>query len=548
MAYIFGVNFNFWKEEEFEQGLVQDTIKVTCDDNTRLIINPSSYNVSTYCQVGAEGKMDITVSVTDKYITDVKLLNRYNDKADVTSLALGYGINLNCENGSLHMTVDTDNETNVLSFGEEIASGLYADVYVQFIFRGATVDYNYSETLENCTSNIETNKIAKGTNDLVLTVADGFVFNSTPTLAMNGTVYNFTVSGNKQTATLNIDVNADVSVNAVAEKITIYYDYSETLENCTSNITANKIAEGIQNIVLTSNNGYEFGNGAVLTMNGTEYSFVISDDKLTASFTDTVNGNINVVATATKTIEKTSSFCNLYLVTEKELQELSKARFMNNIDYGSFITTLYKTPFPIDETLLSPVKEPIILGNYDTRVKTTPFLTYKSEVDGGTITVNEKYHNVYDYLNTECILHLPHFNKMFLNTEYVINQTLTIKYIIDFYTGNVTVNVYSTFIDDVIETQTQQITENIPFIQKQNNNVVGTLSNINKNNIKTAFIEIVRNIPYDNENIFGKETIDYGVIGDYHGFIKCQNVMLETSATNEEKEEIASLLKGGIFI
>jgi len=73
-------------------------------------------------------------------------------------------------------------------------------------------------------------------------------------------------------------------------------------------------------------------------------------------------------------------------------------------------------------------------------------------------------------------------------------------------------------------------------------------SNINKNIIDTAFIEIVRNIPYDTVNIFGKETIDYGVIGDYHGFIKCQNVMLETSATNEEKEEIASLLKGGIFI
>ena len=120
MAYITGVNFIFWKEEEFEQGIVQDALKVTCDDNTKLNINPSYYNISTYCQIGATGKMDITVSVTDKYITDVKLLDGFNDNADVTSIARGYGINLNCENGSLHMTVDTDNETNVLSFGEEL--------------------------------------------------------------------------------------------------------------------------------------------------------------------------------------------------------------------------------------------------------------------------------------------------------------------------------------------------------------------------------------------------------------------------------------------
>ena len=29
MAYITGVNFIFWKEEDFEQGIKQDTIKVT---------------------------------------------------------------------------------------------------------------------------------------------------------------------------------------------------------------------------------------------------------------------------------------------------------------------------------------------------------------------------------------------------------------------------------------------------------------------------------------------------------------------------------------
>lgn len=227
-------------------------------------------------------------------------------------------------------------------------------------------------------------------------------------------------------------------------------------------------------------------------------------------------------------------------------------RFVNasseTVDYGSFITSLYKLPFPIDSGILANEKSNIILGNYDSNVKSTRLITYKTEIDGGIISVPEKYKNVYDYLNTECILHLPNFNKMYINTEYVIGQTLTIKYIIDLYTGNVTANVYSSFIDDIIETQTQQIAENIPFIQKQNNSVVGTVSNINKNTITTAFIEIVRNIPYDNENIFGKETIDYCVIGTKTGYIKVSDVVLNCTATVEEKEEIEQLLKEGVFI
>ena len=137
---------------------------------------------------------------------------------------------------------------------------------------------------------------------------------------------------------------------------------------------------------------------------------------------------------------------------------------------------------------------------------------------------------------------------MYINTEYVIGNTLTIKYIIDLYTGNVTTNVYSSFVNDIIETQTQQIAENIPFIQKQNNSVVGTISNINKNVIETAYIEIVRNIPYDSENVFGRETIDYGVIGTYTGYIRVSDAVLQTTATINEKEEITQLLKEGVFL
>lgn len=327
-----------------------------------------------------------------------------------------------------------------------------------------------------------------------------------------------------------------------------------TFTNCTCNYVNGETISLDKPIVITANSGYKFAATFTYKCEAITRSFVLSGDKttLTATITAGYNYTLNKEYSAVGQVVSISNFANLFYTNNDELALLSKARFVSAnggmVDYGSFITALYLLPFPIDSTLLAKEKSNIILGNYDSNVASTRFKTYNTQIDGGKIEIAEKYKNVYDYLNTECILHLPFFNKMYLNTEYVIGQTLTIKYIVDFYTGNVTANVYSSFIDDIIETQTQQISENIPFIQKQNNSIIGTISNINKNTIKTSFIEIVRNIPYDSKNVFGKETIDYGVIGSFTGYIRVSDVVLNSTATVDEKKEITQLLKEGVFI
>ena len=364
----------------------------------------------------------------------------------------------------------------------------------------------------------------------------------------------YTLNEDKTTATINgvITGNATISVTAI---LVCSVSITGTFKNCTCNYSDGEIITNDKpNIILTANNGYEFDGKFSYSQGSITDFFNNSTDKttLTTSISNGYNYVLDDKYTAIKKVEKIGNFANLYYTNENELTELSKVRFVNansgTVDYGSFITALYLLPFPIDTTLLAKEKSNIILGNYDSNVKSTRFITYKIEVDGGTITIPEKYKNVYDFLNTECILHLPFFNKMYINTEYVIGHTLTIKYIIDLYTGNVTTNVYSSFVNDIIETQTQQIAENIPFIQKQTNSVVGTISNINKNVIDTSYIEIVRNIPYDSKNVFGRETIDYGVIGAYTGYIRVSDVVLQTTATIDEKEEIIQLLKEGVFL
>jgi hypothetical protein len=437
----------------------------------------------------------------------------------------------------------------------------YSSSYV-YLYVAIDEEFSTTYTITNNNTNCICNSVIKSEYkkneniSLEFTANEGYIFKSNSISLTTGALNNAstTYSDDRKTLTLTGAIIGNLTINVIANAI---YNVSitGTLKNCICNYSDGEvITEDKPDIILTANNGYEF-NGVYNYVRGTTtHSFSVSDDKKTLSthILDGYNYKLNDEYKATKIVEKIGNFANLYYTNESELTELSKVRFVSDssatVDYGSFITALYKLPFPIDSGILTEEKSNIILGNYDSNVKSTRLITYKTEIDGGTISVPEKYKNVYDYLNTECILHLPHFNKMHINTEYVIGQTLTIKYIIDLYTGNVTANVYSSFIDDIIETQTQQIAENIPFIQKQNNSVVGTVSNINKNVITTAFIEIVRNIPYDNENIFGKETIDYCVIGTKTGYIKVSDVVLNCTATVEEKEEIEQLLKEGVFI
>lgn len=436
-------------------------------------------------------------------------------------------------------------------------SNNYVYLYVA-IDEEFSTKYTITNNNTNCVCNSEIkSEYEKNENiSLEFTANDGYTFKGNNISLTTGALNNasITYSDDRKNVTLTGAIIGNLTINVTANvvyKVTI----TGTIENCTCNYSDGEVITNDKTkIILTANNGYEF-DGVYKYLRGViTSSFSVSDDKktLSTSISDGYNYELNDVYKATKIVEKISNFANLFYTNNDELALLSKARFVSadsgTVDYGSFITALYLLPFQIDTTLLAEEKSHIILGNYDSNVESTRFITYKTEVDGGTITIPEKYKNVYDFLNTECILHLPFFNKMYINTEYVIGHTLTIKYIIDLYTGNVTANVYSSFIDDIIETQTQQIAENIPIIQKQNNSIIGTISNINKNTIKTAFIEIVRNIPYDSENVFGKETIEYCVIGTKTGYIKVSDVVLNCTATVDEKEEIKQLLKEGVFI
>ena len=374
----------------------------------------------------------------------------------------------------------------------------------------------------------------------------------------HGTV---TIAENRKSATVtynNVSSNLRIVVGSYKDssyKVVI----TGTFENSTCNYTNGEPISREKNIIITANSGYEFKNTYHYEDEGYTYELVKNLEKTTLTIDTTkITGRSDITLNdnyvATHPVETIGGFCNLYKVTEKELSRLSKVRFQKDstsdtvVDYGSFITQLYILPLNLPSNIIGD-KSNIILGSFDSKVKSTLLNNYTVDYDMGSIEVPAKYNNAYDFINTTCTLRVPFFNAVALDPENVVGHTISIKFTLDLYSGNVTMNVMSDFTGGIIYSTTANIVTQIPFIQRQNNSVVNHLSNVFKYVIATPVIEVVRNIPYQEDNsTFGRETVQVAKLNTVHGYCEVDNVNLVTLATNDEKDSIISLLKDGVFI
>jgi hypothetical protein len=428
------------------------------------------------------------------------------------------------------------------------------DVVITMVANTPAVYYDVETNLTNVSAD-ENNPIKVEENTdftLIYHANNGYKIN---TITCNiGTVV---ISDDKLTATITGVATENISVVAMGKKIHYVY-ITGKLNNCVCNYENGEEITDDKIVTITANTGYTFKGVYTYKNLDTAITNQFSKNKeqtiLTIDYVATWNSydiDLNSYYGATKESELVSTFVNLYRVTNSEMKQLAVARFVDSkgttVDYGEFITQLYVLPFEISRDIIGE-RDNIILGNYDSNVESTMLIDSKLYINGGLITAPNKYNNVYDYLNTTCTLRLPFFNPIILDVDNVIDKTISIQYIVDLYSGNCTVNISSSFTGEIIHSETTNIVTQIPFIQKQNNSIVNQLSNANENLIDNAFIEIVRNIPYYANDIFGKATIVFDTVGSVTGYCEISDVQLITTATNEEKEEIETLLKNGVFI
>lgn len=250
-------------------------------------------------------------------------------------------------------------------------------------------------------------------------------------------------------------------------------------------------------------------------------------------------------------IEVVNRFAGVYNITPDELQRLSEERYREYnyfgelIDLGQYIANLYIIPFSLND-ITSDVKTPIKLGGYTVNTEARQINSSIINIRVAEIEVPAKYNNAYDYINTTCKLVLPFIPPVEIEPARVIGNIITVDYVIELYGGEVNVNVYSN--DVLITTIQRNIKQDIPFKQDVQKHFYNQLGSKLMNHVSVPYIEVSRNIPYNNVGDYGYSIVEYTELNEVSGYVEVQKISLIGTATKREKQEIERLLASGVII
>lgn len=242
----------------------------------------------------------------------------------------------------------------------------------------------------------------------------------------------------------------------------------------------------------------------------------------------------------------------------------------------------------------------IIMGYIDSGVSALEVTSQFTDVDCGTVTVPERLHNATDYSPfTSIHLYLPFIGIVEIDTNEVMNAELHIKYRIDVYTGTCVALIYARRDADmpneqIIYTFSGNASQKLPLTAADFSGAIGALLGLAGAGVAVAsggalgvaagalgaahsltsemvhvqhsgglsanagilsprkpFMILSRQYGYDANGysgFYGYPANKTVYIGNCNGYIKCKEVIFRGSCTEEEVNEIISLLKGGVYL
>lgn len=305
-------------------------------------------------------------------------------------------------------------------------------------------------------------------------------------------------------------------------------------------------------VLFIADEGYEFKTPQRIKYGVITTQTYLIDNKTMAFRMNNCRGDIKGTIEATEIVEgDVFKFTNLYVITDEMLSKLAKKTFINDkpeiVSLSNYIYNLYRLPFKLTP---KSKDQDIVLSNTTASGVVAKPIGSDYNIKLGTIKVPEKYQNVYDYKNVSATIHLPFTNPIDLPIEYVVNQTVSVEYQIDLYNYLATINISSSLTNSVVKSEIIEIGSKIPFLSKVDNNPsIKEVKKLVDNKVRTPSIVITRNIPYDNGvGDYGKEVKEWCKIGDKTGYVKFSDVMLKTTATEQEDAIIKNLLLSGVFV
>lgn len=345
-------------------------------------------------------------------------------------------------------------------------------------------------------------------------------------------------------------------------------EYDGTLEvNGLPIVAGTNLAAG-DVITLTVGEGYKIAESASLVLESTtgfeihtQFIPVADTNDKIASLTipDFFEGSVawfNIVAEQVTELEVASN--NVYLIDYDKLKQINIERYsdiptpsgLDRYDYGVNILSVLNVPFTIPSELILNSTE-IMLGTKQTTVKGSELKTDLLTFDLGEIAYQTTEGNVLDYANKIFTLHLPYGQPIIIAPEYIVNQTISIEYRLDLYSGFADVLVFTTALDAVIHMEKVDIGTQIPYsatngtsINMYNDGVtVGGF-----NDLYQPYLEIIENPAHLPYGMFTNIVTDEGVLSSFENYIEVSNIDFKGIVNTTEYNEIINLLSSGVII
>ena len=257
----------------------------------------------------------------------------------------------------------------------------------------------------------------------------------------------------------------------------------------------------------------------------------------------------NISPTEIKKETIINKFVGVYNPTVSELVDLSNVWYLElgetRYDILNNVIKLYVLPYDIS-TYKSDEPSPIKIGGKVLEIQSLTISEQILTFNLGEVYIPEKYGNAYDYINSKCVAMIPHFPAIELDVARIINKTVSIVLNVNIYTGEATCNIYSD--NELIHSTLQTISVEIPLQNNIERNIIGRINSLLLNDVETPYIEITRNIPYNEVGELGKNVEEYIILSEVNGYVEVSKIDLIGNATKREKEEIERLLAGGVFI
>lgn len=313
---------------------------------------------------------------------------------------------------------------------------------------------------------------------------------------------------------------------------------------------------GIQ-VTFTPVSGYQFNQPPYTQLGETLIEGEILADKTAKILVTNITENITITAVCvpegTEPVDTGLVFTNVYNPTFSQLKEAADALFINfgtgeAINLQQYIVSVHKLFCPVPTNELS---EQIKFGRYNTGVSSKVINSTTTKVSCGKVTIPEKWHNSLDYTPyTTVKIWLPFLGFFDLSIDEIMEEEIELTYTIDILSGKALAEL--TARGNVVYRFVGTAKSEEPYYVQSGQNISQAYINGAYNMADfTPYLLLERpmNLTPSDTHLQGLPTYRIVTIGDCTGYIQCEQVFaVGMTATDEEKQEIESLLKQGVLV